>query len=276
MFPPQRCSLLLLIQPPSVVACLWVSAFSFVLPESTHCWTSKTILFPRLICLHCKVLPKQFCNWDCSPVHFTLLLLSTIKSSVHTSNPLPLAHIFARALTLPPPCLTHGVLWIMGCSFFLQTSSIIKSESKQRWRLFLGGKVLPVLEFAPCAFTLLGQWHTYFLESVFMCLNVVVGVFLTMEIIILSCTLDVSWGLSDNEFLLFKDSVYLATPKVSAISDWFVGFFRRAKWKINTWNQLQIFNLFNLLWNDEEKKGLALKFSVKCPITFEPLKMGTI
>lgn len=87
MFPPQRCSLLLLIQPPSVVACLWVSAFSFVLPESTHCWTLKTILFPRLICLHCKVLPKQFCNWDYSPVHFTLLLLSTIKSSVHTSNP---------------------------------------------------------------------------------------------------------------------------------------------------------------------------------------------
>lgn len=39
---------------------------------------------------------------------------------------------------------------------------------------------------------------------------------------------------SDNEFLLFKKrSVYLATPKFSAISDWFVGFFRLAKWKIN-------------------------------------------
>lgn len=129
MFPPQRCSLLLLIQPPSVVACLWVSAFSFVLPESTHCWTSKTILFPRLIRSHCKVVPKQFCNWDYSPVHFTLLLLSTVKSSVHTSKPLPLADIFA-------PCLTHGELWIMGCSFFLHTSSIIKGESKQWWRLF--------------------------------------------------------------------------------------------------------------------------------------------
>lgn len=151
MFPPRRCSLLLLIQPPSVVACLWVSAFSFVLPESTHCWTSKTILFPRLIRSHCKVVPKQFCNWEYSPVHFTLLLLSTVKSSVHTSKPLPLADIFA-------PCntwwtLDHGLFFLS--PYFIHHKRWIQTTVKA----FLG-KVLPVLEcnqaFAPCAFTCSG------------------------------------------------------------------------------------------------------------------------
>lgn len=61
---------------------------------------------------------------------FNLLLLSAVTSSISTKGSVPLAAIHARAITLPPPCLTHDVVSIrsQAVSFFLHTFLFLQNK----------------------------------------------------------------------------------------------------------------------------------------------------